>query len=266
MRPLLLALIALPALAAPSLDDGYRAMYNLDFPAAHRVFADYQRLHPEDPMGPVSDAAAWLFGEFDRLHILQTEFFVRDEHFITDHRLAPDPEIRRRFDDALDVTGRLAAHTPTTENAMLAEVLETGLHADYMALIEKRYLPSLREMMAARQRAEQLLARYPACGDAWLAVGVENYMLGIRPAPLRLLLRLGGAQTDRATGLVRLQLTAEKGTYLAPFARLMLAVAALRDGRRQQAAGMLRDLAREYPANALYTRELARLEQPEARP
>jgi hypothetical protein len=262
----MLALLALPALAVPSLNDGYRAMYNLDFPGAHRAFAAYQRLHPGDPMGPVSDAAAYLFGEFDRLHILQAEFFVRDEHFITDHRLTPDPELRRRFDDALDVTRRLAAQSPSSESAMLAGVLETGLQADYMALIEKRYLPSLREMMAARERAEQLLARYPACGDAWLAVGVENYMLGIRPAPLRLLLRLGGAQTDRAAGLVKLELTAEKGTYLAPFARLMLAAAALRDGRREQAAGMLRGLSREYPGNPLYTQELARLEKPGVRP
>ncbi len=241
-------------------------MYNLDFPAAHGVFAEYQRLHPEDPMGPVSDAAAYLFGEFDRLHILQAEFFVRDEHFITDHRLEPDPDLRRRFDDALDVTGRLAAHTPASRSAMLAEVLATGLRADYMALIEKRYLPSLRQMITARERAEQLLARYPACADAWLAVGVENYMLGIRPAPLRLILRLGGAQTDRATGLAKLELTAGAGDYLAPFARLMLAVAALRDGRRGEAEARLRGLAGEYPGNALYRQELARLGSREDRP
>jgi hypothetical protein len=38
-----------------------------------------------------------------------------------------------------------------------------------------------------------------------------------------------GAQTDKSEGLQRLRLTADKGRYLAPFARLLLAVAALRD-------------------------------------
>ena len=99
MRFLAAALLALPVWAAPSLDDGYGQMYNLDFASAHRTFAGYERLHPGDPMGPVSDAAAYLFSELDRLHILQSEFFVHDQHFITDHKLAPDPDVRRRFDD-----------------------------------------------------------------------------------------------------------------------------------------------------------------------
>ena len=33
------------------------------------------------------------FSEFDRLHILQSEFFTHDQHFITDHKLAPDPDV-----------------------------------------------------------------------------------------------------------------------------------------------------------------------------
>jgi len=43
---------------------GYESMYNLDFAAAHHQFDAWQRLHPEDPMGPVSHAAAFLFDEF----------------------------------------------------------------------------------------------------------------------------------------------------------------------------------------------------------
>ena len=58
-----------------SMEDGYRQMYNLDFEGAHRTFEQWQREHPADPLGPVSDAAAYLFGEFDRLHILQSQFF-----------------------------------------------------------------------------------------------------------------------------------------------------------------------------------------------
>ena len=149
---------------------------------------------------------------------------------------------------------------------MLAAVLRLGLHSDYLALIEKRYVPALREMKAGRELAEQLLARHPDYADAWLAVGVENYMLSIKPAPLRFFLRLGGAQTDRETGLARLRLTAEHGRYLAPFARLMLAVAALRDGRQAEAADLLRHLVREYPRNPLYAQELSRLETAGVRP
>src|SRR5260221_9035377 len=56
--------------ASPELDRGYRNMYNLDFAAAHNDFHTFMTAHPDDPLGPVSDAAAFLFAEFDRLGVL----------------------------------------------------------------------------------------------------------------------------------------------------------------------------------------------------
>jgi len=213
--------------AAPSLlDQGYRQMYDLQFAAAHQTFSEFENQHPEDPMGPVSDAAAYLFSEFARLHILESEFFVHDQHFITDHKLAPDPILKQKFEAALEDGRRLAARAPGDANAMFASILRAGLHSDYVALIEKRYLPSLQEMKAARTMAERLIALDPKYYDAWLAVGIENYMLSVKPAPIRWFLRLNGAQTDRAFGMEKLQLAAEKGHYLAPFARK------LRSGRQ----------------------------------
>src|SRR5262249_54456782 len=154
----------------------YRQMYNLHFAEAHETFRQYQAANPNDPMGPVSDAAAYLFSEFDRLHILQSEFFTHDQHFITDHKLVPDPDVKKRFEAALEATKALAGRAPDDRNARFAMVLRSGLHSDYLALIEKRYASSLNEMKAGRIEAEKLLAAYPDLYDAWLAVGVENYM------------------------------------------------------------------------------------------
>ena len=234
-------------------------MYNLQFDAAHRTFGEFQRLHPQDPIAPVSDAAAYLFAEFDRLHILQSEFFTHDEHFVTDHKLAPDPKVKDKFETALDIAALLADKQPNNPNSRFAALLCHGLRSDYMALIEKRYGASFREMKTARGMAEQLLAEHPEFYDAWVAVGVENYMLSTKALPLRWLLRLGGGQTDRTVGLEKLRIAAEKGHYLLPFARLLLAVAALRDHRTDQAKGILEDLARQFPHNELYVQELARL-------
>ncbi|HLK67191.1 MAG TPA: hypothetical protein VKU19_27340 [Bryobacteraceae bacterium] len=243
------------------LDDGYRHLYNLEFSEAHRSFQEWERQKPADPVGPVSDAAAYLFAEFDRLHILQSEFFTHDQHFITDHKLLPDPELKRQFLAALDSSRALAARAPSGDaNALFATVLAYGLESDYLALIEKRYSASFQKMKIARSSAERLLASDPNCYDAWIAVGVENYMLSVKPAPVRWLLRIGGGQTDRALGIEKLKLTAEKGHYLAPFARMMLAVAALRDNNAGQAKTILRQLAKEYPRNPLYLQEIARLE------
>lgn len=261
---LLLSAIASPAYSqATQLDEGYRRMYNLEFDAAHVSFNEWERTHPEDPLGPVSNAAAYLFAEFDRLHILQSELFVRNESFLDRNKPTPDPAVKQKFEAALarsrTVADRTLARAPQDENALFAAVMRLGLHADYLALIEKRYLASLSDVKAGRQMAEQLLAKNAAYYDAYLAIGVENYMLSLKPAPVRWILRIGGAQTDKDEGIRKLKLTAEKGRYLMPYARLLLAVAALRDHDRSGARSLLAYLSREFPRNPLYAEELSKL-------
>lgn len=247
-----------------NIERGYLQMYDLQFDRAHQTFQEWERQHPNDPLGHVSNAAAYLFAEFDRLHILQSEFFVHDSNFRQTRKLTPDPGIRAAFDKELSEAERLAgdilARSPQDADALFAKILAFGLRADYEALIEKRYLDSLRVIKNSRSAAEQLLALSPHYYDAYLAIGVENYMLSLKPAPVRWLLQLGGAQADRERGIQDLRLTAEKGHYLVPYARLLLAVAALRNKDRNQARDILRDLAREFPHNRLYTEELARLQ------
>lgn len=249
---------------ATPLDLGYRQMYNLDFAAAHKTFQGWKQSHPDDPMGPVSDAAAYLFSEFDRLHVLEVDLFTDNQKFEKRQKPVPDPNVRAAFDGELSKTEQLAgnalARSPQDANAMFAQVLANGLRGDYLSLIEKRNLAGLGYMKTGRGLAEKLLAVHPGYYDAYLAVGVENYILGINAAPVRWLLRLSGAQTDKEEGISKLRLTAEKGHYLAPFARLLLAVAALRDNDRNTAKSILASLSQEFPSNLLYRKELARIQ------
>jgi len=246
------------------LDIGFREMYNLEFSDAHKTFQAYLMAHPEDPFGPTSDGAAYLFDEFDRLGVLQTELFVDDEKFKGREKTSPDPTVRAEFHGALAQSQELAdailQRSPNDPNALFATVLNLGLESDYLALVEKRDLASVAYTKRAGLAAEKLLAVDPTCYDAYLAIGVENYILGLKPAPVRWLLRLYGAETDKERGIQKLQLTATKGHYLMPFARLLLAVAALRDKHRNQAKELLQDLVREFPNNQLYRRELSRLQ------
>ena len=246
-----------------ALDEGYRSLYNLQFAAAHTAFTIWSQAHPEDPMGAVSHAAAYLFAELDRLHLLESEFFVDDARFLHQEYLEPDLASAQAFHQALATalaqTERILARQPQDRNALVARIFALGLRADYKALLKRQYLASLKDMQASRRTAEQLLARQPECYDAYLAIGVENYLLSLKPVLLRWVLRLGGAQTNRQAGIAALQRTATQGHYLQPYARLLLAVAALRDGDRVHARALLAALAVEFPHNQLYTAELARL-------
>ena len=245
------------------LQAGYLQMYNLDFPAAHKTFMAWQQEHPQDPMGFVSDGAAHLFSEFNRLHILEFDLFTEDAKFKSRSELTPDANVKVAFNHDLDQANKLAEQTlsrdPKDQGAILAEILANGLRGDYVALIENRDLASLSYMKKSRTLAEKLLASDSSCYDAYLAVGAENYILSLNSAPVRWILHLTGSQTDKQEGIARLKLAAEKGSYLAPYARLLLSVAALRDKDTKTARALLQGLASEFPHNDLYAKELARI-------
>ncbi|HEV2711380.1 MAG TPA: hypothetical protein VGU67_14280 [Edaphobacter sp.] len=250
-------------LTGSALDDGYFDMYNLNFPDAHLKFQQWMSAHPQDPMGPASDAAAWLFGEFDRLHIIDVQLFADQSRFDNRQRLTPDPTVRKSFDDRADQANRLAdaalQSNPKDTTALYVKTLICGMRSDYALMIDKRDIAALNLSKQASAFSRQALAIDPTLYDAYLATGVENYMLSLKSAPVRWILSITGAATDREEGIRRLRITATKGHYLAPFARMMLAVAALRDNQPQEAKEILIALSKEFPQNTLYQRELARI-------
>lgn len=247
----------------PVIDRGYRQMYDLSFDEAHKTFAAWERGHPADPIGPVSNAAAYLFAEFDRLNILHSEFFVENGLFHRRPKVTPDAQVRQAFDQELDksagLSDKILLEMPDDADALFARILTLGLRADYEALIEHRDLDALKVIKNSRATAEKLLMIQPNYYDAYLAIGVENYLFSLRAAPVRWILQAGGAETDRDRGVEDLRLTAEKGRYLNPYARLLLAVAALRNKDVPKARDLLSALAREFPHNRLYAQELAQL-------
>jgi hypothetical protein len=250
--------------SAASLDRGFGLLYNLDFAQAHQVFMSFQQEHPDDPMGPACDAAGFLFSEFSRLGVLESQFYADDKAFDARKQLAPDPNVRDRFNGALEQADSLARarllKNPKDRDALFALTMSSGLRADYAGLIEKRNLASLHYTKEATAWAEQLLAVDPDCYDAHLATGVSQYIIGSMAAPIRWLVRLGGVSGDKQKGIAELQLTAERGHYLAPFARILLAIAYVREKNKARARELLVSLRNEFPQNPLFTQEIARLD------
>ena len=253
-----------PLKTPPTLDQGFHLLYNLDFAQAHETFLVWEQEHPENPLGFACDAAGFLFSEFNRLGILESQFLDNDKSFDARKKLDPDPTVRDEFNAALDQAESKAharlARDPKDRDALFALTLSSGLRADYAALIEKRNLVSLHYTKEADVWAQQLLVVDPNCYDAHVATGFSKYIVGSMAAPVRWLVRLGGISGDKQAGISELKLTAEHGEYLAPFARILLSIAYVREKDKTQARQILVSLRDQFPANPLFSMEIGRLD------
>ena len=267
LLPLLVMIVpySFASLPSQSLDRGFLRLYDLDFAGAQREFESWEKLNPDDPMGPVSEAAEILFSEFNRLGVLEAQFYESDSVFAARKTYHADPAQRARFEQQLNRAEQMAksklARDSRDLDALFAMTLSNGLRSDFAALIEKRNVASLHYTKEATAWSQQLLAADPTFYDAHLASGVSRYIIGSMAAPVRWILRMGGVSGDKAGGIAELQTTAAKGHLLAPFARILLAIAYVREKDFARARDLLGGLQRQFPDNTLFGRELARLDQ-----
>jgi len=248
---------------ASELDAGFHFLYELKFEEARSQFEAWQKSHPEDPLGSASEAASYLFEECYRQGVLTSEFFVDDKRFLGKTPLKPDPKLCAAFfaadKQAQDLAQPQLKANPKDANALFAMTLSVGMQADYASLIDKQQLASLKMTREADQYAKKLLVVLPDAADAYLGLGMANYIVGSLSELKKFFLGFAGIHGDKKVGIQQLEIVANHGRYLRPFAKILLALAALREKKTEVARKQLTELVAEFPENSLFARELAKL-------
>lgn len=248
------------------LDQSFREMYNLQFDDAMRTADEARKADKTDPMPWVAQATAILFSEFDKFHILRSDIFISDSAFAARPAYTWDADKKKQFEDAITNAEKTSRDRLSRDKndvkALFALTLVNGLRANDAALLTKHNMTSLSYTKTANGFAEKLLVLSPDYYDAYTATGMGQYLIGSKPAPVRWILRIGGFKGDQAEGLKELKLAAEKGRYLAPFARILLAFDDLRHQNRSEARKKFAWLHDQFPKNPLFTQELAKCDRP----
>ncbi len=260
-----LFLLPLAAFGAdpPLLDRAYQRMYNFDFDAARTLIDQHVNENPQDPLGYSTRAAALVFQELDRLSILQTDFFLDDDRIAEKKKLRPDPQTRDAFywaaRQAQERADAMLLKNPNDTTALFANSLSWGLTTDYAAFVEKRQLGSLSYAKTSHSFAKRLIAVDQNYGDAYLTTGLSEYLLGSLPFFVKWFVKFDDTKGSKQVAVDNLKFAAKNGRYLGPFARILLAVAALREKKKPEARAWLHGLVRDYPENPLLKHELERL-------
>ena len=248
--------------AVPGLTAGFDLLYEQKFAEAREVFTSWQSRHPDQPFAEVAIAASYLFEELSRQGVLTSDFFLNEKKFLRGIDGKPDPERMTRFREALAQARQLARERQKTDpkdgEALFALTLAAGMESNEESILQKRHLAALRRTKEANEYAKRLLAQNPEATDAYVALGMANYIIGSLGPASRFTLWFGGIHGDKKIGMEQLAKTTENGLYLKPFAKIVLALAARREKQDPLAQKLLRGLTEQYPGNELFASEYAK--------
>ena len=246
----------------PELEAGYHLLYEQKFSEARETFQKWANQNPTEPFGQVSIGASYLFQEFFLQRVLTSDYFLDDKRFLGGITGTPDPARIQGFQAACGRARTLAFQRLKLQSrdpeGLFALTLCAGMQSDADSMLLKKHYDALKHLKEANAHAEMLLRDHPEAYDAYVAPGIAYYVIGSLPSSARFFLWFGGIHGDKQLGMSQVQKTADKGHYLKPFAKILLALSARREKQNALAQKNLRELTEEFPGNAVYDAEYAK--------
>jgi tetratricopeptide (TPR) repeat protein len=255
----LTAALAATVLAAASADPGYEHFYNNEFDEALTYFEQQLKQDPGDPEKYNHVAHAILYREMLRDGALESQLVSGNNPFLRRAKMEITAADKQRFNDCLDQSIKLSGveltRSPRNVEALAALGVAHALRSNFLFLVEKSWMDSLREATAARKANEQILSIDPGNVDAHLLLGLNAYIVGSLPFYMRAFGFLGGFHGDRPGGLRQLEMVAARGTKNQYDAEVLLAAIYRRERLPRKAIPLLQDMAGKFPRNYIYRYE-----------
>jgi tetratricopeptide (TPR) repeat protein len=249
---------ALPSsfnLQDPLQSPGFVHFYNNEFNEAIADFEAGVKSHPNDPESYNHLAQAILYREILRNGALESELVSGTNPFLRRPKMPISTQDKTRFahcvDQSLNLSQALLDKDPQNIHALYALGVGHGLRANYSFLVEKAWVDSLREAMAARKFTGQILDINPNFVDAQLILGIDDYIVGCLPFHMRALGFVAGFRGDKDGGIRKLEEVAKAGILNRYDAEIVLAVIYRREKCPEKAIPLLKDLAARFPRNYL---------------
>jgi tetratricopeptide (TPR) repeat protein len=240
--------------------DHYR---NLEYDAAKQQLRAWIDTHPSDLRASNYLATATLYGEMFERGVLESSVYGEGGAIFKASKVAVTPSFQQELLSILGKSQQLAEErlksNPNDKDAMYWAGVSHGTRATYHFALRKEYMPALHEASTAYKYHSDLLKADPDYVDAYLVVGMNNYVVGSLPWYVKVLASLSGRHGDREEGIRQVKHVTETGHYAREDAKVMLAVLDQREKMYTQALALYQGMARSYPRNYLLQYEAANL-------
>jgi tetratricopeptide (TPR) repeat protein len=269
MKTLLLLFVSFVGVAAQTVDnrarldklraDGYEALYNLDYESARKRFREMIQLAPDDPAGAQCMAASLWVEQLNeswelKATLYSTKAYTEGKRKIDSAQVA---EFRKWIRRTKTLAEAKLRGNPRDVQALYFLGAAEGLDAAYAAAVERKYRSALSSGSDAVDRHKEVLKLAPDFRDAELTIGLQNYIVGSLPLPLKVIAGTMGVRGSKKRGLETLERVSVEGHWARDLARTLLVDLYKREKRWKDAVATARVLAERYPRNYLFKLQMA---------
>lgn len=237
--------------------EAFDPMYRLDYDAAIERITDLERRYPEHPGPPLAHAVTlWLHELFLRQELDDLDRFISPGYF-TEPTTRQMPEAERRaFEGFLErsetLASRILEERPSDRDARYYLGSVEGIRGAYAITISRSKMDALRHGKKAYQYEKAIVDEDPDYADAYMTVGLYEYILDNLPWWIKWVAVIAGYTGSEKLGFEYLVRSAEKGKNVEIDARVLLMVLYVRERRYDYALSLARDLHRLFPENFLF--------------
>jgi hypothetical protein len=242
--------------------EGNDLLYNLDYQTARDRYLRMTKMAPDHPAGYVYLANNLWLETLNASRRLTTSVYTSGSFYAQD---AEEDEVNRKRErefnelikQALAVTKARLDRNPQDVEALYYSASAQGLRAGYNVSVKRSFRKAIGDANGSIKIQKRVIKLDPNYTDAYLSIGLYEYVIDSLPFFWRTLARLAGLSGSRKRGIEHLEMVAERGKYAADDARVLLIGIYGREGKPDRALELISYLANKYPRNYLFGVERA---------
>ncbi len=242
----------------------FDAIYSLDYDQATQDLLKLRQEYPLHPAPPLYLATVgWLRELFER-EDLDLNRFVAPGYFNkpTDRKM-PDQD-RRAFLSYIEESQKrcqaILEKDPSNKDARYFLGAGYGILGSFAITIDRSVKAAFSNGKKAYKYHRGLVDEDPQYYDAYMSVGIYEYIVGNLPWYIKWLAHIIGYRGSEKQGFEYLGIAAQKGQYVKDDARTLQMILFIREERPQDALKNTRFLFAKYPRNFLLHINLAQIQ------
>jgi tetratricopeptide (TPR) repeat protein len=247
------------AKAQPGFDD----IYNLDYDRAEQVFVALKKENPQHPAPPLYLSIIGWLRELLRRQELNLDLFMSPSFFTRSTTLEMPQGQREEFfahiQECQDLNHRILAKTPKNLDALYFLGSSYGILSAFSITIDRSPRKAFGYGNKAYEYNRQVVKINPAYYDAYMAVGLYQYIAGSIPWYLRWLAAIAGYFGTKEEGFHDLDLAVTKGEYVKTDAQIIRMALRVYEERPRDALAEAQELHRRFPRNFIFQINIAQI-------